>query len=66
MKDEHTFDRESAQRYPHGEMPVFDMLRQDGPEADFDFEPPKVGNELPDVARIEALFDDIDPDESQT
>ena len=25
---------------------LFDMLRQDGPEADFDFEPPRLGDDM--------------------
>ena len=34
---------------------VADMLRQDDPEADFDFVPPRLGNELTDVVRIEMI-----------
>ena len=35
---------------------VADMLRQDAPEADFDFVPPRLGNELTDVVRIEMII----------
>ena len=30
---------------------LYDRLRQDGPEADFDFDPPKIGNEVPERVR---------------
>ena len=41
------------QRLSGNEGSVYDMLRQDGPEADFDFVPPRLGNGVLRTAEFE-------------